>query len=103
MAARVGADNRHWPTLVPGTDRKPVFRKAGRWFRCAGPERIHVLAWFADHEQIREDRDQRAFIEERLEECAADGRGDFERGLVRFDFGDNFAGRDCVAFSLSPS
>jgi len=60
------------------------------------------FARFAYDEQGCENRDQRPFYEECLEQRTGHGGGDFETRLVGFDLRHHFARRDRIAFLLAP-
>jgi hypothetical protein len=69
----------------------------------SGTETVHGLAFGSYYEDVGEDGDEGAFVEEGFEEDAVDGGGDFEGGFVGFDFGDYVAGGDLFAFAFDPA
>ena len=69
---------------------------------AAGRKGSVTLARSADDEEVGEDGDEGAFVEERREQPAGDRRAHFERRLVRLDLRDRVARRNHVPFALQP-
>ena len=76
---------------------------ARRSTRPPGRKRLGALSRSPDHKQVREDRNQRALVEERIEQHAVDRRGDFEGRLVGLDLRDHVARGDLRRPCASPT
>jgi hypothetical protein len=82
-----------------GRRRKPCGSHRSGWLRS---ENFGVLARLANDKEVGENRNERAFIEKRLQECTAHGCGDLEGGLVSLDLRDHVSHRDRVPLPLKP-
>src|ERR1035437_4765362 len=79
-----------------------ILRRGAGGLQQPRTEGLHVLARFAYDAQVRENRRQRAFREECLQQRAADGRGDLEGCLVGLDLRHGLSRGHQVALVLQP-